>query len=146
MPHVKKDDTVVVLSGKDRDRRGKVLGVEPKRNKVLVDGVNVVRRHTKPRPPRFPQGGIIEKEGPIDVSNVVLLDPTDNKPTRVGVRVADDGERVRYSKRTDKPIDPTPRTRTGPEFIGVVGQENPQMTVTIAYPAPAGIDGAPDSE
>ncbi len=75
MPHVKKDDTVVVLAGKDKDKRGKVLGVEPKRNKVLVDGVNVVRRHTKPRPPRFPQGGILEKTMPIDLSNVMLVCP-----------------------------------------------------------------------
>ena len=104
MPHVKKDDTVVVLSGKDKDKRGKVLGVEPKRNKVLVDGVNVVRRHTKPRPPRFPQGGIIEKTMPIDLSNVMLVCPKCSKPTRVAAKVNADGTRSRACKRCQETI------------------------------------------
>ena len=99
MPHVKKDDTVVVLSGKDKDKRGKVLGVEPKRGKVLVDGVNVVRRHTKPRPPRFPQGGIIEKTLPIDLSNVMLVCPECGKPSRTGHKFLDDGSKVRVCKK-----------------------------------------------
>lgn len=104
MPHVKKDDTVVVLSGKDKDRRGKVLGVEPKRNKVLVDGVNVVRRHTKPRPPRFPQGGIIEKTLPIDLSNVMLVCPKCDKPTRPSAKVSEDGTRSRSCKHCNEQI------------------------------------------
>jgi len=104
MPHVKKDDTVVVLAGKDKDKRGKVLGVEPKRNKVLVDGVNVVRRHTKPRPPRFPQGGIIEKTLPIDLSNVMLVCPKCNKPTRVAAKVSADGQRSRACKHCNEVI------------------------------------------
>ncbi len=104
MPHVKKDDTVVVLAGKDKDKRGKVLGVEPKRNKVLVDGVNVVRRHTKPRPPRFPQGGIIEKTLPIDLSNVMLVCPKCNKPTRVASKVSADGQRSRACKHCNEVI------------------------------------------
>lgn len=104
MPHVKKDDTVVVLAGKDKDKRGKVLGVEPKRNKVLVDGVNVVRRHTKPRPPRFPQGGIIEKTLPIDLSNVMLVCPKCNKPTRVAATVSADGQRSRACKHCNEVI------------------------------------------
>jgi large subunit ribosomal protein L24 len=84
------------------------IRTDPKRRKVFVEGVNIVKRHQRPRSmsdAQTGQAGIIEKEGPIDVSNVVLLDPTDNKPTRVGVRVGDDGKRVRYSKRTDKAID-----------------------------------------
>ena len=104
MPHVKKDDTVVILSGKDKDRRGKVLGVEPKRNKVLVDGVNVVRRHTKPRPPRFPQGGIIEKTLPIDLSNVMLVCPKCDKPTRYSAKVNQDGTRSRACKHCSELI------------------------------------------
>ncbi len=104
MPHVKKDDTVVVLAGKDKDKRGKVLGVEPKRNKVLVDGVNVVRRHTKPRPPRFPQGGILEKTMPIDLSNVMLVCPKCNKPTRVAAKVNSDGTRSRACKHCNEII------------------------------------------
>lgn len=104
MPHVKKDDTVVVLAGKDKDKRGKVLGVEPKRNKVLVDGVNVVRRHTKPRPPRFPQGGIIEKTMPIDLSNVMLVCPKCDKPTRIASKVDAEGKRARVCKHCNELI------------------------------------------
>lgn len=102
MPHVKKNDTVVVLSGKDKDKRGKVLGVEPKRNKVLVDGVNVVHRHTKPRPPRFPQGGIIEKTMPIDLSNVMLVCPKCDKPTRISIKVDTAGRRTRVCKHCNE--------------------------------------------
>ncbi len=101
---IRTDDQVMITSGKDKGKTGKVVRTDPKRRKVFVENLNIVKRHQRPRSMNE-QGGIIEKEGPIDVSNVVLLDPTDNKPTRVGVRVADDGERVRYSKRTDKPID-----------------------------------------
>ena len=104
MPHVKKNDTVVVLSGKDKNKRGKVLGVEPKRNKVLVDGVNVVRRHTKPRPPRLPQGGIIEKTLPIDLSNVMLVCPKCDKPTRIAAKVNADGTRSRACKHCNEII------------------------------------------
>ena len=101
---IRTDDTVLVTAGKDRGKSGKVVRVDPKRRKVFVENLNVVKRHQRPRTMNE-QGGIIEKEGPIDVSNVVLLDPTENKPTRIGVRRASDGSRVRYSKRTDKNID-----------------------------------------
>jgi large subunit ribosomal protein L24 len=101
---IKTDDTVLIKAGKDKGKSGKVVRVDPKRRKVFVENLNIVKRHQRPRSMNE-QGGIIEKEGPIDVSNVVLLDPNDNKPTRVGVRVADDGARVRFNKRTDKPID-----------------------------------------
>lgn len=104
MPHVKKDDTVVVLAGKDKDKRGKVLGVEPKRKKVLVDGVNVVRRHTKPRPPKFPQGGIIEKTLPIDLSNVMLICPKCNKPTRAVAKLQTDGSKIRACRSCNEQI------------------------------------------
>ena len=105
---IRRDDNVRVITGKDKGKQGKVIRVDPKRRRVFVEGANIVKRHQRPRSmsdAQTGQAGIIEKEGPIDVSNVILVDPTDNKPTRVGVRVDDDGKRVRYSKRTDKAID-----------------------------------------
>ncbi len=101
---IRTDDQVLITSGKDKGKSGKVVRVDPKRRKVFVENLNVIKRHQRPRSMNE-QGGIIEKEGPVDVSNVILLDPTDDKPTRIGVRKADDGARVRYSKRTDKNID-----------------------------------------
>jgi large subunit ribosomal protein L24 len=101
---IKTDDTVLITSGKDKGKKGRVTRVDPKRRKVFVENLNIIKRHQRPRSMNE-QGGIIEKEGPIDVSNVALLDPSDDKPTRVGVRKADDGSRVRFSKRTDKNID-----------------------------------------
>jgi len=106
---IKTDDTVIVISGKDKGKSGRVIRVEPARRRVFVEGLNIIKRHQRPRTmdsqKQGSQGGIIEKEGPIDVSNVMLLDPGDNKPTRVGMRVAEDGARIRVSKRTGKPID-----------------------------------------
>jgi large subunit ribosomal protein L24 len=107
---IRKDDQVVITAGKDRGKRGRVLRTEPTRRRVYVEGLNIVKRHQRPRSVKDTQrggqaGGIIEKEGPIDVSNVMLLDPTDNQPTRVGVRVDEGGARQRYSKRTGKAID-----------------------------------------
>ena len=93
--HIRKDDSVILIAGKDKGKTGRVLRTEPGRRRVYVEGLNIVKRHTKPRSVKDTQkaqsSGIIEQEGPIDVSNVMLLDPTDNKPTRVGVRVGDDG-------------------------------------------------------
>ena len=105
---IRTDDQVMICAGKDKGKNGKVIRVDPKRRKVFVEGLNMVKRHQRPRSmdaAAAGQAGIIEKEGPIDVSNVVLLDPSDNKPTRVGMRIADDGKRTRFSKRTDKAID-----------------------------------------
>ncbi|MGB6424574.1 MAG: 50S ribosomal protein L24 [Solirubrobacterales bacterium] len=106
---IKTDDTVLVVSGKDKGKSGRVLRVDPSRRRVFVEGLNIIKRHQRPRSmdsqKQGAQGGIIEKEGPIDVSNVALLDPADNKPTRISMSVADDGARVRISKRTGKPID-----------------------------------------
>jgi large subunit ribosomal protein L24 len=107
--HVRKDDNVVVISGKEKGKTGRVLRTDPARRRVFVEGLNLNKRHTRPRSVKDTQkaqsSGIIEQEGPIDISNVMLLDPTDNKPTRVGVRVADDGRRQRYAKRTGKVIE-----------------------------------------
>jgi large subunit ribosomal protein L24 len=106
---IRKDDTVLVTGGKDRGKRGRVLRTEPRRQRVYVEGLNMVKRHQRPRSVKDTQkgaeaGGIIEKEGPIHVSNVMLLDPKDNKPTRVGVRM-NDGRRERYAKRTGTAVD-----------------------------------------
>jgi large subunit ribosomal protein L24 len=106
---IRKDDNVLITGGKDRGKRGRVLRTEPGRQRIYVEGMNMVKRHQRPRSVKDTQkgaeaGGIIEKEGPIHVSNVMLLDPTDNKPTRVGVRVKD-GKRERYSKRTNEGVD-----------------------------------------
>lgn len=103
---IKTDDTVVVISGKDKGKTGKVLSVDPTKAKVVVEGVNVVKRHKAPQPgnPNAPVG-VIESEGAIHISNVALADPKDNKPTRVGVVRRDDGRRVRVAKRSGTEID-----------------------------------------
>src|SRR6185436_3937608 len=103
------DDQVKVIAGKDRGKTGRVLRVEPKRSRVYVEGLNIVKRHTKPRTLRDTQraqeiGGIVEREGPIHISNVMLLDPDSNQPTRVQVK-RDGGRRVRVAKRSGKEID-----------------------------------------
>lgn len=100
---IKKNDTVVVLAGKDKGKSGKVLSVLPKEDRVVVQGVNVVARHTRPN--QRSGGGITKKEAAIHVSNVAHLDPKDNKPTRVGVKTLQDGRKVRYAKRSGEQID-----------------------------------------
>src|SRR5215211_3189959 len=106
---IRKDDNVLGTGGKDRGKRGRVLRTEPGRQRVYVEGLNMVKRHQRPRSIKDTQkgaqaGGIIEKEGPIHISKVMLLDPTDNKPTRVGVR-GKAGKRERYSKRTGEAVE-----------------------------------------
>jgi large subunit ribosomal protein L24 len=106
---IRRDDTVEVISGKDKGKTGKVLRVEPKRNRVFVEGMNIQKRHTKPRSIRDANraeaiGGVIEKEGPIHVSNVMLVDPKTNKPTRVGVS-REGGQRTRIAKKSGEAID-----------------------------------------
>jgi large subunit ribosomal protein L24 len=106
---IKSDDQVIVIGGKDRGKRGKVLRVEPKKNRVYVEGLNIVKRHQKPRQVAGAQraetvGGVIEREGPIHMSNVMLVDPRDSKPTRVGIEV-EDGKRYRVAKRSGTRLD-----------------------------------------
>jgi large subunit ribosomal protein L24 len=108
MPHpfrIKTDDTVIVIAGKDKGKTGRVLRVDVKHEKVFVEGLNVVKRHQRPTPgrPNAPVG-VIEKEGPIHVSNVAIVDPKDHKPTRVGVR-REDGKRMRVTKRSGAELD-----------------------------------------
>jgi large subunit ribosomal protein L24 len=106
---IRRDDNVKVIAGKDRGKTGRVLRVDPKRERVYVEGLNIVKRHTRPRTLRDTQraqdiGGIIEREGPIHVSNVMLLDPDSNRPTRVAVK-REGGRRMRVAKRSGKEID-----------------------------------------
>ena len=100
---IKKGDRVVVTTGRDRGKTGDVIRMLPRENRVLVQGVNVVKRHT--RPSQMSGGGIVEKEAPIHISNVAHIDPKDDKPTRVGYRVTDEGRKLRYAKRSGEPID-----------------------------------------
>jgi large subunit ribosomal protein L24 len=106
---IRKDDHVVVTGGKDRGKKGRVIRTNPKRGQVFVEGLNVVKRHQRPRSVKDAQkggevGGIIEKEGPINVSNVMLLDPETNQPTRVRVE-REGGKRKRVSAKTGNAID-----------------------------------------
>lgn len=100
---IRKGDYVQVVSGKDRGKKGDVLQVRRGTGRVLVQGVNMVKRHTRQTPGE--PGGIIEKEAAIHVSNVALLDPDDGKPTRVGYKTLDDGRKVRFARRSGEIID-----------------------------------------
>jgi large subunit ribosomal protein L24 len=97
--HIRADDIVEIISGNSRGERGKVLKVLPKEGKVVVEGVNRVYKHMR-RSQKNPQGGRLSKEMPINASNVMLVDPQSDKPTRVGVRTTKDGSRERYAKRS----------------------------------------------
>ena len=102
---IRREDTVIVISGKDRGKTGRVLRVDPEKDKVFVEGLNIVKRHQRPTPGRPDAvAGVIEREGPIHVSNVMLLDPKDGKPTRVGVEVRE-GRRFRIARRSGTSID-----------------------------------------
>ncbi len=94
---IRKGDTVVVVTGSDKGKRGEVLSVRPKDNRAVVQGVNIAKKHTKPQGMGQP-GGIVEQEATIHLSNVALVDPQTNKPTRVGFRVLDDGRKVRVAR------------------------------------------------
>ena len=100
---IKKGDKVVVLTGRDKGRTGEIVQVMPKENRALVRGVNLVKRHQ--RQTMNQEGGIIQKEAPVHLSNLALADPKDGKPTRVGFRILDDGRKVRFAKRSGDLID-----------------------------------------
>lgn len=100
---IRKGDTVEVISGKDAGKRGRVLVVDPGRQRVVIEGVHMIKRHTRPNPQRRIQGGIVEREAPIHVSNVMVISPDSGKPTRVGYKILEDGRKVRVS-RTDGAI------------------------------------------
>jgi large subunit ribosomal protein L24 len=101
--HIKKGDTVVVITGNDKGRKGRVLEVVRKSDRAIVEGVNMIKRHTKPNA-KAPQGGIIEKEAPVHISNLMLYDPKSDSPVRIGRRVNDKGKLVRYSKKSGEEI------------------------------------------
>ncbi|HEY3919498.1 MAG TPA: 50S ribosomal protein L24 [Stellaceae bacterium] len=100
---IKKGDKVVVLTGRDKGKTGEVLRVVRADNRVVVQGVNMMKRHTQPRPGE--PGGIVEKEGAIHISNVAHIDPKSQKPTRVGYRFLDDGRKVRFARRSGEVLD-----------------------------------------
>jgi large subunit ribosomal protein L24 len=104
---IKSGDEVIVIAGKDRGKRGRVLRVEPARERCYVEGLNIVKRHQRPRqtgPTAQQTGGVIEKEGPIHLSNVMLVDPQSGRPTRVGIEI-EDGRRHRVARRSGARLD-----------------------------------------
>jgi large subunit ribosomal protein L24 len=102
---VRKNDTVVVRAGKDRGKRGRVLRVIADKNRLVVEGVNLIKRHTRPNPQKNIKGGIVEREASIHASNVMLLDPETNEPTRVGMKVLPDGRRIRIGRKSGATVD-----------------------------------------
>jgi len=104
MAHVRKGDTVVVVAGKERGKRGKVLRVITGKGRVLIEKVNMIKKHQRPTQ-KLRQGGIIQREGPIHLSNVMLVDPQTDKPTRVGTRSLADGKKARVARKSGEFID-----------------------------------------
>ncbi len=101
---VRKGDTVMVVAGKERGKRGKVLRVFPDKNRVVIERVNMIKKHQRPTQ-KVRQGGIIEREGGIHLSNVMLVDPTSDKPTRIGMKALADGKKVRVARKSGEIID-----------------------------------------
>jgi len=102
--HVRKGDTVIVVAGKERGKKGKVLRVIPEKGRVVVERVNMIKKHQRPTQ-KIRQGGIIEREGAIHLSNVMLVDPASDKPTRVGMKALSDGKKVRVARRSGEMLD-----------------------------------------
>ena len=102
--HVRKGDTVIVVAGKERGKKGKVLRVIPEKGRVVVERLNLIKKHQKPTQ-KLRQGGIIEREGAIHLSNVMLVDPASDKPTRVGMKALSDGKKVRVARRSGEMLD-----------------------------------------
>ncbi len=101
---IRKGDTVVVIAGRERGKSGKVLSVDLRAGKLVVEKLNIIKRHTKPNQ-KAKQGGILEREAPLAMSNVMFLCPVTQKPTRVGVRMVEDGRRVRFSKKSNETVE-----------------------------------------
>ncbi len=102
---IRRNDNVVVITGKDRGKRGRVLKVHPSTNRLIVEGVNFIKRHTKPNPQRQIKGGVIEREAALHASNVQLVCPECDKPTRLGRRVLGDGRKVRICRKCEGVVD-----------------------------------------
>jgi large subunit ribosomal protein L24 len=101
--HIKKGDTVMVITGESKGQKGRVLEVNRENERAIVEGVNMVSKHTKPNA-KAPKGGILRKEAPIHISNLMLVDPTSGKPTRIGRKLNDSDKLVRYSKKSGEEI------------------------------------------
>jgi large subunit ribosomal protein L24 len=101
--HIKKGDSVMVITGESKGQKGRILEVDRDKNRAIVEGVNMVSKHTKPNA-KAPQGGIIKKEAPVHISNLMLIDPTTGKPTRVGKKLNGKNKLVRYSKKSGEEI------------------------------------------
>ena len=102
---IRKNDNVVVISGRDRGKRGRVLQVMPEKSRVVVEGVNFIKRHTRPNPQKNVKGGIVEREASLSAANVQLVCPECGKPTRIGRRLLDDGRRVRFCRKCEGVVD-----------------------------------------
>jgi large subunit ribosomal protein L24 len=101
--HIKKGDTVMIITGESKGQKGRVLEINRDKNKAIVEGVNMVSKHTKPNA-KAPQGGIIKKEAPVHLSNIMVVDPTSGKPTRIGRKLNDKDKLVRFSKKSGEEI------------------------------------------
>jgi large subunit ribosomal protein L24 len=101
--HIKKGDTVMVITGESKGQKGRILEIDRVKDRALVEGINMVSKHTKPNA-KAPQGGIVKKEAPIHLSNLMLVDPTSGKPTRIGRKLNDNNKLVRYSKKSGEEI------------------------------------------
>jgi large subunit ribosomal protein L24 len=102
---IRKNDNVVVTTGKDRGKRGRVLKVLPEKNRVIVEGVNFIKRHTKPNPQRNIKGGLVEREAPLHASNVQVVCPDCGRATRIGRRILEDGRKVRFCRKCEGVVD-----------------------------------------
>ncbi len=102
---IRRNDNVVVITGKDRGKHGRVLKVVPAKNRLIVEGVNIIKRHTKPNPQRQIKGGVIEREAPLHASNVQFVCPECSKPTRIGRKILEDGRKVRVCRKCAGVVD-----------------------------------------
>jgi large subunit ribosomal protein L24 len=102
---IRKNDQVIVRTGRDKGKRGRVLMVLPDKNRVVVEGVSLIKRHTRPNPQKNVKGGIVEREASIHASNVMVIDPDSNQPTRIGHKTLTDGTRVRISRKSGAELD-----------------------------------------
>lgn len=102
---IRKNDNVVVITGKDRGKRGRVLQLVPAKNRLIVEGVNIVKRHTRPNPRQNVKGGVVEREAPLHASNVQIVCPECGAPTRIGKRLLGDGRKVRICRKCDGVVD-----------------------------------------
>ena len=102
---IRKNDNVVVTTGKDRGKRGRVVRLVPEKNRLVVEGVNIIKRHTRPNPQKNVKGGVVEREAPLHASNVQIVCPECGKPTRIGKKILDDGRKVRVCRKCEGVLD-----------------------------------------